>query len=208
MRTILRDTCIFAALMILTVFSFSIAGAGFTDEIKLVFQLFGLAFILAVVNYVFDEITSLPILAGYLVKYCVVVGIVIAFGFIAGWFYPSNFWMAFIYVGVVAVIVYALESVKTEKDIDDINEMVKLSKNEKVEFKPLKQRKGWKVLLVLLAAMTVLCASSLAGYIYFAGQTINGLAVTGTATAFLIVVLVVYLIVYSIRRKSILTLTK
>ena len=213
MRTILRDTCIFAALMILTVFSFSIAGAGFTDEIKLVFHLFGLAFILAVVNYVFDEITSLPILAGYLVKYCVVVGIVIAFGFIAGWFYPSNFWMAFIYVGVVAVIVYALESVKTEKDIDDINEMVKLSKNEKVEFKPLKQRKGWKVLLVLLAAMTVLCASSLAGYIYFAGQTIadyfiNGLAVTGTATAFLIVVLVVYFIVYSIRRKSILTLTK
>ena len=207
MRTILRDTCIFAALMILTVFSFSIAGAGFTDEIKLVFQLFGLAFILAVVNYVFDEITSLPILAGYLVKYFVVVGIVIAFGFIAGWFYPSNFWMAFVYVGVVGVIVYALDSVKTEKDIDDINEMVKLTNNEKVEFKPLKKRKGWKVLLVLLAAMTVLFASSLAGYLYFAGQTyvnyfINGLAVTGTAVLFLITVLVIYCIVYSVRRKS------
>ena len=40
MRKILRDTCIFAALMILTVFAFSIAGVGFTEEIKLVFELF------------------------------------------------------------------------------------------------------------------------------------------------------------------------
>ncbi|MCR4558269.1 MAG: DUF3021 family protein [Saccharofermentans sp.] len=167
MRRILRDTCIFAALMILTVFAFSISGVGLTEEIKLVFQLFGLAFILSVTNYIFDEITSLPILAGYIVKYFVVVGIVIVFGFIAGWFYPSNFWMAFIYVGVITVIVYALDSVKTEKDIEEINEMVKLSKNEKTGYMPLQKRKGWKVLLILIAAMTVLSIASIAGYFYF-----------------------------------------
>lgn len=165
MRKILRDTCIFAALMILTVFAFSITGVGFTEEIKLVFLLFGLALILSVVNYVFDEITALPILTGYIIKYFVITGIVIAFGFIAGWFYPSNFWMAFIYVGAISVVVYALDSVRTENDIEEINDMVKRSNNEKIESRPLKARKGWKVLAVLILVMTVLCGTCVAGLV-------------------------------------------
>ena len=211
MRKILRDTCIFAALMILTVFAFSIAGVGFTEEIKLVFELFGLAFILAVINYIFDEKTSFSIIVGYLVKYLIVSVVVIAFGFIVGWFYPSNFWMAFIYVGVITVIVYALDSVKTEKDIEEINEMVKLNKNEKVEFTPLKKRKGWKVLLVLIAAMAVLSSSLMAAYVFMANSTtvpqysgycLNGFIISLVAAVFLLGVLAVYFIVYSSRRKK------
>ena len=206
MRRVLRDTCILAALMILTVFSFSIAGVGLTDEIKLVFQLFGLALILSVTNYVFDEITQLSMLAGYIVKYFVVTGIVIVFGFIVGWFYPSNFWMAFIYVGVIAAIIYALDSVKTENDIDEINEMVKRSNKEEVRFKSLGQRRGWKVLLVLLAAMVILCAASAAGYFGITGEYKNyfldGLAVTGPAAVILTVVLISYLAVYFARSKN------
>jgi len=211
MRKILRDTCIFAALMILTVFAFSIAGVGFTEEIKLVFELFGLAFILAVINYIFDEKTSFSIIVGYLVKYLIVSVVVIAFGFIVGWFYPSNFWMAFIYVGVITVIVYALDSVKTEKDIEEINEMVKLNKNEKVEFTPLKKRKGWKVLLVLIAAMSVLSSSLMAAYVYMANSTtvpqysgycLNGFIISLVAAVFLLGVLAVYFVVYSSRRKK------
>ena len=211
MRKILRDTCIFAALMILTVFAFSITGVGFTEEIKLVFELFGLAFILAVINYIFDEKTSFSIIVGYLVKYLIVSVVVIAFGFIAGWFYPSNFWMAFIYVGVITVIVYALDSVKTENDIEDINEMVKLNKNEKVEFTPLKKRKGWKVLLVLIAAMALLSSSLMAAYVYMAnsntvpqysGYCLNGFIISLVAAVFLLGVLAVYFVVYSSRRKK------
>ena len=211
MRKILRDTCIFAALMILTVFAFSITGVGFTEEIKLVFELFGLAFILAVINYIFDEKTSFSIIVGYLVKYLIVSVVVIAFGFIAGWFYPSNFWMAFIYVGVITVIVYALDSVKTENDIEDINEMVKLNKNEKVEFTPLKKRKGWKVLLVLIAAMALLSSSLMAAYVFMAnsntvpqysGYCLNGFIISLVAAVFLLGVLAVYFIVYSSRRKK------
>lgn len=211
MRKIFRDTCIFAALMILTVFAFSITVVGFSAEIKLVFQLFGLAFILAVVNYVFDEKTSFSIIAGYLVKYLIVSAIVIAFGFIVGWFYPSNFWMAFIYVGVITAIVYALDSVKTEKDIEEINEMVKLNKNEKVEAVPLKNRKGWKVLLVLILVMLALAAFSMEGYLYFAEHNmdqqlgtycINGFVVLFPAAVFLLVVLAVYFVVYSVKSKK------
>lgn len=211
MRKILRDTCIFAALMILTVFAFSITGVGLTEEIKLVFELFGLAFILSVINYIFDEKTSFSIIVGYLVKYLIVSVVVIAFGFIAGWFYPSNFWMAFIYVGVITVIVYALDSVKTEKDIEEINEMVRLNKHEKIEFMPLKKRKGWKVLLVIIIAMTMLSSLLMAAHVYLAGSNIaaqysvyclNGFAVSSAAAVFLLAVLAVYFVFYSSRRRK------
>ncbi len=200
MRKILKDTCIFAALMVLVIFSYSITVVGLTDEIKLVFEIFGLAFVLAVFNYLFDEKTSFSIIAGYLIKYVVVSVVVIAFGFIAGWFYPSNYWMAFIYVGVITVIVFALDSVKTENDVEDINEMVKLSKNEAVEVKPLKKMYGWKVLVILLAAMTVFFAASL-GYSYATREYNPALLIFSAAIAVLAVLLAVYLIIYSIRRK-------
>ena len=200
MRKILKDTCIFAALMVLVIFSYSITVVGLTDEIKLVIEIFGLAFVLAVFNYLFDEKTSFSIIAGYLIKYVVVSVVVIAFGFIAGWFYPSNYWMAFIYVGVITVIVFALDSVKTENDVEDINEMVKLSKNEAVEVKPLKKMYGWKVLVILLAAMTVFFAASL-GYSYATREYNPALLIFSAAIAVLAVLLAVYLIIYGIRRK-------
>ena len=196
MRKILKDTCILAALMILMIFAFSISVVGFTNEIKLVFEIFGLALILSVFNYFFDEKTSFSMVVSYLIKYVAVSIMVIAFGFIAGWFFPSNYWMAFIYVGVITVIVYALDSVTTEQDIDDINEMVKLSKNEKVEYKPLAEMNGWKVIVVLLLAMAALFGAS------FAGSVTNGMLVSAIASAVLSVMLLVYLIVYITRRKS------
>ena len=196
MRKILKDTCILAALMVLLIFTFSISVVGFTAEIKLVFEIFGLALVLSVFNYFFDEKTSFSMAVSYLIKYAAVSIMVIAFGFIAGWFFPSNYWMAFIYVGVITVIVYALDSVTTEKDIDDINEMVKLSKNEKVEYMPLVKRNGWKVIVFFLIAMAALFGAS------YAGSIVNGMLVSAIASAVLSVMLLVYLIIYSVRLRK------
>jgi hypothetical protein len=121
MRKILQDTCILAALMILAVFTCSIIWSGITAEIGLVLLLFGLALIITVVNFLFDEFLNLPIIVSYIIKYFVFTGIVMLFGFIAGWFFPSNFWMAFIYVGIVLVLAYAVDAFKVKKDIDYIN---------------------------------------------------------------------------------------
>jgi len=122
---ILRDTCILAALTILAVFTVSVFWMGLMAEIKLVLELFGLSFIVAVVNYLLDDITSLPIIVCYLIKYLVVTAIVMLFGFIAGWFFKSNFWMAFIYVGIVSVLAYLLDAIKIKRDIDFINSRIK-----------------------------------------------------------------------------------
>ena len=123
-RKILKDTCILAALLIFAVFTHSIIWSGITAEIELVLILFGLALIITVVNYLFDEFLTLSIIASYIIKYFVFTGIVMLLGFIAGWFYPSNFWMAFIYVGIVFVLAYAIDAFKVHKDIKYINEHI------------------------------------------------------------------------------------
>ena len=120
-RKILKDTCMLAGLMILAVFSLSIIWSGVTPEIALVLALFCLALIVTVVNCLFDEFTSLSIVVSYIVKYFVFSGIVMLFGFIAGWFFPSNFWMAFIYVGVVLVLAFAIDAFTVRRDISYIN---------------------------------------------------------------------------------------
>ena len=125
MKRILRDTCILSALTILAVFAVSIFWMGITAEIKLVLELFGLSFIIAVVNYLLDELVSLPIIGSYILRYFVVTGIVMLFGFIAGWFFKSNFWMAFIYVGIVFVLAYLLDAIRIKRDIDFINKKIK-----------------------------------------------------------------------------------
>ncbi len=133
MRKILQDTCILAALMILAVFTCSIIWSGITAEIGLVLLLFGLALIITVANYLFDEFLNLSIIASYIIKYFVFSGIVMLFGFIAGWFFPSNFWMAFIYVGIVLILAYAVDAFKVNRDIDYINEHIKKSKKSDEE---------------------------------------------------------------------------
>ena len=79
MKKVLRDTCVLAALMILAVFSISIIWSGITDEIRLVLKLFGLAFIIAIVNNLFDDYISLSIIMSYVVKCFVIMGIVLAY---------------------------------------------------------------------------------------------------------------------------------
>ena len=124
-RKILKDTCILAALMILAVFTLSIIWSGITAEISLVLALFGLALIITVVNSLFDEYLSLTIVVSYIIKYFVFSGIVMLFGFIVGWFFPSNFWMAFIYVGVVLALAFVIDAFTVKRDIGYINEHIR-----------------------------------------------------------------------------------
>ncbi len=121
MKKILKDTCILSALMILCVFTVSIIWSGVTEEIALVLKLFALAFIISATNHLFDEYVSLPITTSYVAKYFLMTGIVMLFGFIAGWFYVSNFLMAFVYVGIVLVLAYSIDSFRVKKDIEYIN---------------------------------------------------------------------------------------
>lgn len=121
MKKILRDTCLLAALMILTVFTCSIIWSGITAEIVLVLLLSILAFMITGANYLLDEYLSLSIIKSYILKYAVFVALVLIFGFIVGWFFTNNFWMAFIYVGIVMVLAFLIDEFKIKSDIEYIN---------------------------------------------------------------------------------------
>jgi len=121
------------ALMILAVFACSVIWSGVTAEIELVFLLFGLALVISVVNFLFDEFMNLSLIASYIVRYFVTTGIVMLLGFIVGWFFPSNFWMAFIYVGIVFVLAYAIDVFKLQKDISYINEHIRIKGEERIK---------------------------------------------------------------------------
>ena len=129
-RKILKDTCILAALMILVVFTCSIIWSGVTAEISLVLSLFGLALVIALVNYLLEEFLTLSIILNYIVKYFVFTGIVMLFGFIVGWFFRSNFWMAFIYVGAVLALSYVIDAFRVHRDIEYINEHISKTQGE------------------------------------------------------------------------------
>lgn len=124
MKKILRDTCLLAALMILTVFTCSIIWSGITAEIVLVLLLFILAFMITGANYLLDEYLSLSIIKSYILKYAVFVALVLIFGFIVGWFFTNNFWMAFIYVGIVMVLAFLIDEFKIKSDIEYINNQI------------------------------------------------------------------------------------
>jgi len=124
-RKILKDSCILASLMILAVFTISIIWSGMTAEITLVLALFGLALIITTVNFFYDEFLSHSIVVSYIIKFFIFSAIVMLFGFIVGWFFPSNFWMAFIYVGVVMALAYVIDAFTVRRDVDYINEHIK-----------------------------------------------------------------------------------
>ena len=124
-RKILKETCMLASLMILAVFALSIILSGVTAEITLVLALFGIALIITVVNFLFDEFLSLSILMNYIIKYFVFSWIVMLFGFIAGWFFPNNFWMSFIYVGIVMVLAFVIDAFTVKRDIGYINDHIR-----------------------------------------------------------------------------------
>lgn len=128
MKKVFRDTCILFALAVLSVFVISIVWVGMTDEIKLVLELFGLSFIISLGNYFLDEYLSLSMIGSYVVKCIAATAAVMLFGFIAGWFYRSNFWMAFIYVGIVLVLAYFIDAFKIRRDIDIINTEIRKKK--------------------------------------------------------------------------------
>lgn len=125
MKRILKDTCLLSSLMILAVFGLSVIWSGITAEIRLVFLLFLLAFVLSAANWFLDEYLTLSVLMSYVVKYFAASAIVMLFGFIVGWFYPSNFWMTFIYVGIVLILAYFLDSFLIRKDLEYINKSIR-----------------------------------------------------------------------------------
>ena len=128
MKKIIQKTLMLAAMMILVVFVASIWFSGFRAEILLVLELFFLAFFIVVIQYFFANYVMLSPIAATAGEYIAVSCVVLLFGYYVGWFFKSNWWMAFFYVGIIYVPAYFLDMVTVNKDIQYINNCIEQSR--------------------------------------------------------------------------------
>ena len=134
LKEILKKTFIFAAIIILVVFSLSFLSIGMKPEIMLVFEIFILSFFVTVIQHLVKQAMCTYFLVNILIEYFSVSVFVLLYGYFVEWFFKSNWWMAFVYVAIVYVPTYFLDIAAVKRDIDYINAQLerKRENNDKV----------------------------------------------------------------------------
>lgn len=134
LKEILKKTFIFSAIIILVVFSFSLLLIGMKPEILLVFEIFILSFFVTVIQHFVKQVISTYLFINIMMEYASVSVFVFLYGYFAGWFFKSNWWMAFVYVAIVYVPAYFLDMAVVKRDISYINaQLERRRNNEKIE---------------------------------------------------------------------------
>ncbi len=129
LKELLKKTFIFAAIIILVVFSFSLLWIGMTPEIMLVFEIFILSFFVTVIQHCVKQVISTYFLIPIMIEYVFISVFVFLYGYFVGWFFKSNCWMAFVYVAVVYVPAYFLDMAVVKRDINYINAQLERRRN-------------------------------------------------------------------------------
>ena len=121
LKEIVKKTFIFAAIIILVVFSFSLLLVGMKPEILLVFGIFILSFFVTVIQYCLKQVICTYFFVNIMIEYVSVSVFVFLYGYFVEWFFRSNWWMAFVYVAIVYVPAYFLDMAVVKRDINYIN---------------------------------------------------------------------------------------
>ena len=121
LKEIVKKTFIFAAIIILVVFSFSLLLVGMKPEILLVFEIFILSFFVTVIQYCLKQVICTYFFVNIMIAYVSVSVFVFLYGYFVEWFFRSNWWMAFVYVAIVYVPAYFLDMAVVKRDINYIN---------------------------------------------------------------------------------------
>lgn len=121
LKEILKETLIFAAIIILVVFFFSFLLLGIKPEIVLVFEIFILSFFVTVIQHLVKQVICTYFLINIMIEYFSISVFVFLYGYFVEWFFTSNWWMAFVYVAIVYIPAYFLDMAVVKRDIDYIN---------------------------------------------------------------------------------------
>lgn len=127
-KEILKKTFIFAAIIVLVVFSFSLLLSGMKPEILLVFEIFILSFFVTVIQYCVKQVICNYFLINIMIEYASVSVFVFLYGYFVEWFFKSNWWMAFVYVAIVYIPAYFLDMAVMKRDINYINTQLERSR--------------------------------------------------------------------------------
>ena len=134
LKEIVKETFIFAAIIILVVFFLSFLQIGLKPEIMLVFEIFILSFFVTVIQHLVKQVICTYFLINIMIEYFSVSVFVFLYGYFVEWFFKSNWWMAFMYVAIVYVPAYFLDVAVVKRDINYINAQLerKRQNNDKI----------------------------------------------------------------------------
>ena len=131
MKNILKQTLILASIMIFVVFFVSYLMIGITQEIALVFELFLLSFLIVLIQQLIKRAYFNQCFLNIVMEYLTISISVLLYGYFVDWFVKSNWWMVFLYVAIVYIPAYFLDTGIVGKDVKYINSQLrKRWKNE------------------------------------------------------------------------------
>ena len=121
LKEIVKETFIFAAIIILVVFFLSFLQIGMKPEIMLVFEIYILCFFVTIIQHFVKQVICTYFFINIMIEYFSVSVFVFLYGYFVEWFSKSNWWMAFVYVAIVYIPAYFLDVAVVKRDIIYIN---------------------------------------------------------------------------------------
>ncbi len=119
-----------AALIIMAVFGISRIMCGHHQAIALTFELIALAFAITALLRIIGAIPFRHFFLRVIATYVAVCAAVLGTGLALKWFSAQNWWMVFLYVGIVQTAGFFLDILSVKRDVDRINRMLEKRRKE------------------------------------------------------------------------------
>ena len=123
-KEFIKSALVLSSLIIVAVFGVSWIMCGYLHVIGLTFELIALAFVITAVQRIVAAIPFKNPIVAVLVEYGIICAIVSGAGVLLKWFSLKNWYMPFLYVGIVYAAGFFLDMVVVKRDVDSINKML------------------------------------------------------------------------------------
>lgn len=132
-KEFVRSALALSTLIIAAVFGISRIMCGRHQAISLTFELIALSFIITALLRIIEAIPFKHFFLRVLAVYVAVCATVFGTGFALKWFSAKNWWMVFLYVGIVQAAGFLLDMISVKRDVDSINRMLEKRRKEEAE---------------------------------------------------------------------------
>ncbi len=123
-KEFIKSALALSSLIIAAVFGVSWMMCGYLRVMGLTFELIALAFVITAVQRIIAAIPFKSPIVTVIVEYAIICAIVSGAGVLLKWFSRENWYMPFLYVGIVYAVGFFLDMVAVKRDVDSINKML------------------------------------------------------------------------------------
>lgn len=129
-KEFIQSALALSTLIIAAVFGISWIMCGYLKVMGLMFELIALAFVITAVQRLIAAVPFKNFALNVLAEYAAICAVVMGAGVVLKWFSAENWWMVFLYVGIVYAAGFFLGMVSVKRDVDSINRMLERRRKE------------------------------------------------------------------------------